>query len=51
MSEFSKGGQSYNPTSTLYKIREWYLNLRGSSPIYQVNLLDWTLLLDLGTYH
>ena len=34
----------------LQKIVEWYLSLRGS-PTYQVDLLGWTLLLGLCTYH
>ena len=50
-SDFSRGVQSYNPTSTLYKIREWCLSLGGSPPTYQASLLSWTLLLGLGTYH
>ena len=32
------------------KLWEWYLNLRGSLT-YHANLLGWTFLMGLGTYH
>ena len=38
-SDFSKGGQRYDPILTPYKIVEYYLSLRGSSPTYQAGLL------------
>ena len=46
---FSKGRQRYNPISAPHEIMERYLSLKGS-PTCHASILDFALLLGLGTY-